>query len=131
MASENFQSPQPQRYFAYTINGQPFANALTEHFTIDLLVFTPCAFFCPISVKVPPLEGDAIRFLLLNTSRLKSIALDFEQCVLCCLGSVVKTINFHSYGTPRDQRGGSTHPFPWQSVKLFTMHKSVLCNHRT
>jgi len=27
------------------------------------------------------------------------------------LGSVAKTINFHSYGTSQDQRGGSTDPF--------------------
>jgi len=39
--------------------------------------------------------------------------------IVCCvwwlrivwLGSVAKTINFHSYGTSPDQRGGSTYSF--------------------
>ena len=49
----------------------------------------------------------------------QSISVAFERCVLCVvvtycihwLGSVAKTINFHSYGTSRDQRGGSTYLF--------------------
>jgi len=40
---------------------------------------------------------------------------------------MAKTINFHIYRTPQDQRGGLTNPFcssPWSCC-----HKSVLRNH--
>ena len=37
------------------------------------------------------------------------LRLNFAYCAW--LGSVAKTINFHGYGTSRDQRGGLTDPF--------------------
>ena len=51
--------------------------------------------------------------LLPPNSGVQSISLAFEHCVLhiAWLARVAKTINFHGYGTPRDQRGGSTDPF--------------------
>jgi len=40
---------------------------------------------------------------------------------------VAKSINFHSYGTPRDQSGGSSNPFCGSPEAVY--HKSVLHNH--
>ena len=55
----------------------------------------------------------------------KSIAFMFKHGILCIawLGSVAKTINFHSYGNFTGTKRRLDRPFPWRSVKLFTTNQ--------